>query len=162
MSSIPPGAATPALLHKTWTLPNRSNDALAACSTLRHQRRHKRYRIRQDRNYGTASRRRPAHRPQCAASITFMPDRTPEFDPNRLSSEVSRNDRSQVAASSGPKCRARNAPILSDTSVLKTIDRQDRSFVTFAVIVGCGQLPAHGDSIALLDHIENVHVNRSR
>jgi hypothetical protein len=54
--------------------------------------------------------------------------------------------------SSGPKCRGGYAPILSDASVFKTIDCHDRSFIRFAVVVGCGQLPAHGYSIALLDH----------
>ena len=61
---------------------------------------------------------------------------------------------------SRPKFRDRDAPILSDASVLKTINCHDRSFIWFAVVVGCGQLPAHGNSIALLDHIEDFYFYR--
>jgi hypothetical protein len=56
----------------------------------------------------------------------------------------------QTPKSSRPKSRDRDAPILSDASVLKTIDRHNRSFRRFAIVVGCRQLPAHGNAITFL------------
>src|SRR5204862_5699912 len=53
----------------------------------------------------------------------------------------------------------RNAPSLSDAALLKAIDCHDR-LLKRSTLVGRGQLPAHGDAIALLDHIQDFQVYR--
>jgi len=47
-----------------------------------------------------------------------------------------------------------------DTSVLKTIDCHDRSFIRFAVRWQLTATYDDGNSIALLDYIEDFHVYR--
>src|SRR5262249_7491518 len=89
-----------------------------------------------------------SHKPSAAMTLGSDP-----YPPPEPLSAIGENQSLEPAARvSRPKSHDRDAPILSDASILETIDCHDRSFTRFAVVVGCDQLATHGNSIALLNH----------